>query len=214
VNRRVTIIDASGGNLLSVGRAFERCGAKVEFVRDGEAIARAERLVLPGVGAFGKGMDALRTQGLIEPLRNFIAGDGAVLGICLGLQFLFETSEEFGEQAGLGILPGRVSRIPERDDAGRSLRIPHIGWNTLLSPAREDAWRGTILEGIATGAAVYFVHSFAAVPIDARHVLAECEYGGHRIVSAVRHGRLYGVQFHPEKSGETGLAIIENFLKL
>lgn len=213
MNRRVTIVDASGGNLLSVGRAFERCGAKVEFVRDGDSIAKAERLVLPGVGAFRNGMDALRSQGLIAPLRDFIAGDGAVLGICLGLQFLFETSEEFGEQVGLGILPGRVSRIPERDAAGCSLRVPHIGWNTLLSPFGEDAWRSTILEGIATGDAVYFVHSFAAVPSDAQNVLAECEYGGHRIVAAVRRGRLYGVQFHPEKSGETGLAIIDNFLK-
>ncbi|MEK8023318.1 MAG: imidazole glycerol phosphate synthase subunit HisH [Candidatus Hydrogenedentota bacterium] len=214
MSRCVSVIDGSGGNLLSVRRAFERAGAKVQFVNDGDGIRKAERIVVPGVGAFGRGMDALRGLALVEPLREFIAGGGSVLGICLGLQFLFEVGEEFGEHSGLGVLRGRVRRLPDRDTADRPLRIPHIGWNALLRPRDETQWRGTILERVAPGYAVYFVHSFAAEPVDPRNILAECEYGGHRVVAAVQHGRLYGVQFHPEKSGETGLTIIKTFLEL
>ena len=205
----VTVADYGVGNLLSVRRALEHCGADVEMSSDPGALERAERLVLPGVGAFRDGMAGLRSHGFIEPLQHFAASGKPFLGICVGMQMMFDVGEEYGEHAGLGLLPGRVIAIP----AAAERKIPHIGWAALERPSPGRDWAQTILAGVpAGGASVYFVHSFHAEPARAADVLAVCDYRGFAVTAAVSHGSLFGCQFHPEKSGATGLKIIQAFL--
>lgn len=208
----VTIVDYGMGNLLSVCRAIEHCGALPRLTDSPADIADAERLVLPGVGAFKDGMNGLHERRLVEPVRAYCASGRPFLGICLGMQMMMETSEEFGRHAGLGLIPGSVVEIPCESD-GATRKIPHIGWNTLR--ATGVPWDRSILAGLAPGtAAVYFVHSYAVSPLDRSSVLADCLYDGCRIPAAVQAGALHGCQFHPEKSGDTGLAIIRNFLAM
>lgn len=211
---QVLVADYGVGNLLSVCRAFEACGASVDLTGDADRIARAERLVVPGVGAFGDCMGELRRRGLVEPLRGFVASGRPMLGICVGMQMLMEVGEEFGEHEGLGVVPGRVRAIPGTRADGQPHKIPHIGWSELLMPPSTNSWDGTILEGVEPGSTCYFVHSFTAEPLDERNRLADCDYHGRRISAALRAGNVFGTQFHPEKSGETGLRILRNFLAL
>jgi imidazole glycerol-phosphate synthase subunit HisH len=209
---QVTVVDYGIGNLFSVRHALERCGGDVTLSGDGAVLERAERLVLPGVGAFAGGMQGLRERGLVEPIRRFAASGRPLLGICLGMQMLSSVSEEFGRHDGLNLIPGRVTAIPHADIEGRPHKVPHIGWSELLRPAG-TIWEGSILDGTAEATAMYLVHSFAVVPDDPAHRLAECEYGGHRIVAAIRSGNVSGCQFHPERSGEHGLSILRKFLE-
>lgn len=211
---RVTIIDYGIGNLLSVARAFEHCGAETVVTGVPDAIETAERLVLPGVGAFADGMAGLRDRGLIDPIRKFAASNRPFLGICLGMQMMLDSGEEFGIHEGLGLIPGKIVPIPTTGADGTSHKIPHIGWNLLELPVSAPDWTHTILDGIRPQAAVYFVHSFTAFPVNPDHRLADCHYNGRLISAAIRSGFLYGCQFHPEKSGKVGLQIINNFIRL
>jgi len=172
---------------------------------------RAERLVLPGVGAFAGGMAGLRERGLVEPIRRYAASGRPLLGICLGMQMLATASEEFGIHEGLDLIPGRVRAVPDRDTAGRPHKVPHIGWTALRTPAGAS-WRESLLADTPEGTSVYLVHSFAVVPDDPAHRLADCEYGGHAVCAAIARGAITGFQFHPEKSGEAGLRILRRFL--
>jgi glutamine amidotransferase len=212
----VVIVDYGIGNLLSALRAFERCGAKVALTGDPERIAAADRLVLPGVGAFASCIGTLRERNLAEPVKQFAESGRPMIGICVGMQMLFDASEEFGEHDGLGLLPGRIKRIPDTDSEGQAHKIPHIGWNGLRAPikAPDGLWEKTILDGVPQGSDVYFVHSYTAWPSNPAHRLADANYGGQRIAAAVRKDNLYGTQFHPEKSGARGLQIIQSFLAL
>jgi glutamine amidotransferase len=158
-------------------------------------------------------MQGLRDRGLIEPLRRVASSGRSMLAICLGMQMLASRSEEFGRHDGLGIIPGKVVSIPDKDTAGRPLKIPHIGWNALVVPPETD-WHGTLFENTAPGTAVYLVHSYHVLTDDRAHLLATCEYGGHQITAAIRSGRIFGCQFHPEKSGREGLKILESFLRI
>lgn len=209
----VAVIDYGVGNLLSVSRAFAHCGADVVVTSDSETILAARRVVLPGVGAFANGMQALRDHRLDDLVREVAASGKPLLGICLGMQMLMETSEEFGETEGLGLIPGRVVGIPAIDTTGQPLKVPHIGWNELLPPEGLISWGGSALEPLTPGEAAYFVHSFMARPLDSGHCLADCLVGGHRVCAAVRRDNVQGCQFHPEKSGSVGLAIIRTFLR-
>jgi glutamine amidotransferase len=209
---KVTVVDYGIGNLYSVRRALERCGAEVTLGGDPAAIEASPRLVLPGVGAFADGMQGLRERGLNEPIRRYAASGRPLLAICLGMQMLASLSEEFGEHAGLGIIAGRVVAVPPTTVAGMSQKIPHIGWSSLV-PADGADWRGSLLEGTPPGTAVYLVHSFHVVPDDPMHRLAHCLYGGRYVTAAIRSGRIVGCQFHPEKSGPAGLAMLARFLR-
>jgi len=211
---RVLVVDYGVGNLLSVCRAFEACGATVELNGSPERIAKAERLVVPGVGAFGDCMNELQRRGLVQPILDSVTTGNPVLGICVGMQMMMQVGEEFGEHAGLGIAAGRVRAIPGSTSDGTPHKIPHIGWNALLKPSPETVWDETILDGVVPGSTCYFVHSFTAEPTDDQVRLADCDYDGRRISAAVRVGNVYGTQFHPEKSGEVGLRILRNFLAL
>ena len=172
----------------------------------------AERLVLPGVGAFGDAMEALGRRGLIEPVQEYAKSGRPFLGICIGMQLMFDGGEEFGDHEGLGLIPGRVVAIPDTDAHGQPHKVPHIGWTRLDAPDTTPSWDDTILAGLSADDWVYFVHSFAAIPTDDRHRLADSDYGGRTISAVVRRGSLWGCQFHPEKSGSVGIAVLSRFL--
>ncbi|MBI3506465.1 MAG: imidazole glycerol phosphate synthase subunit HisH [Proteobacteria bacterium] len=209
---KVTIVDYGVGNLLSAARALGAVGGDVELATDPARVAAAERLVLPGVGAFGNCMAELRRQSLVEPVLAFARTGRPMLGICVGMQILMEYGEEFGRHEGLGLVAGHVARLSDHTPEGGALKLPHIGWNELLLPRARNGWEHTICAGLPESPATYFVHSFSVRPTDDAARLAEAEYGGQRLVAALSAGAISGTQFHPEKSGPVGLAILSNFL--
>ena len=201
--RPLAIVDYGMGNLRCVQKAFERLGHAAEVTRDAERIAAAPAVVLPGVGAFGACMANLTALGLVEPVRHAIAAGRPFLGICLGMQLLFEESEEFGPVAGLGVFPGRIVRFdrhPER-------KVPHMGWNTLRMVRPAPA-----LAGIEEGAYAYFVHSYYPVPADPSLIVTTTPYGVE-FASSVAREHVFACQFHPEKSQQVGLRLLDNFVR-
>lgn len=212
-SRRVTLLDYGMCNMLNVARAFEHAGADLTVTDDPKDVASAERLVVPGVGAFSDSMVEVMCRGHGDAIREFASTGRPLFGICVGMQILFEGSEEFGDSVGLGILKGRVVPIPSRDSSGQSQRVPHIGWNQLLTPKTGRSWDGTVLEPFGgAGPAFYFVHSFAPDPADPADRLADCGYGGHRICAAVKRDNITATQFHPERSGTAGLALLKSYI--
>ena len=208
-----TLLDYGMCNMLNVARALECAGAEVHVTEDPKEAVAAERLVVPGVGAFSECMRAVNTLGHGDAILEFVKSGRPMLGICVGMQILFEASEEFGETPGLGILPGRVRLIPNVTRSGAPQRVPHIGWNHLIEPAGGRSWEKTLLQPFgAVGPAVYFVHSFAAQPSTDDHRLADCDYGGHRISAMVKRDNITATQFHPERSGTVGLRMLKEFL--
>jgi imidazole glycerol-phosphate synthase subunit HisH len=208
----ITIIDYGVGNLLSVQRGFEYCGATVTLSSDPEIILSADRVVLPGVGAFGNAMQALKQLGLVDTLREVALLGIPLLGICLGMQLMLEESDEFGFTAGLGLIPGRVVAIPSKTVSGEPHKVPHIGWSALKLSATACDWSGTVLENTRPDEAAYFVHSYMSVPSNSDYLIAECAYGGHLIPAVIKRDHVTGCQFHPEKSGEVGLKILRAFM--
>lgn len=204
---KIAIVDYSLGNLFSVQQAFEVIGIHPVITHDQQEILDADGVVLPGVGSFGAAMQQLRNLRLDSALHDIAQSGKPLLGICLGMQLLFESSEEFGHERGLGILPGTVSRLPE-EQVGH---IPQIGWNRIR-PASQ-AWEGTILEGIPSGAWMYFVHSYFVSPTDLSDILTLTTYEGFEYCSAVRRGNIVATQFHPEKSGEPGLSMYSAWIR-
>ena len=203
-----TIIDYGIGNLRSVEKAFEHVGATVVRTDRPEDLAAAERLVLPGVGAFGACAAEVRRRGLVEPIREAVGRGVPLLGVCVGMQLLFEESEEQGRHEGLRLLPGRVVRFDGRGAGTTRLKVPHMGWNTA-EPQRPSP----LLAGLPEAAHFYFVHSYHVLPAHEADVLAVCEYGV-RFPAIVGRDHVFGVQFHPEKSQHNGLRILENFARL
>ena len=208
----VTVIDYGVGNLLSVQRGFEHCGAKVTVTEDPKVILASSKLVLPGVGAFGNAMQALAALGLIEVIREVAQRGTPLLGICLGMQLLLEESEEFGITAGLGLILGRVIPVPTTALSGNVQKIPHIGWSALQPSDLSEGWSGTLLHDNKVGDSAYFVHSFMAVSTDPMHRIADCLYGDHKVPAVIGRNQITGCQFHPEKSGEVGLKILRRFI--
>jgi glutamine amidotransferase len=205
----ITIIDYGMGNLRSVQKGFERVGYEARVTSNPADVKGADRLVLPGVGAFKDCMDNLRLGGFIDPILNHVASGRPFLGICLGLQLLFSESEEFGRHQGLGIIPGRVVRFPAgMREKGEELKVPHMGWNQIV--IRHAA---PLLDGVDNGASVYFVHSYYVVPDDPETVATVTEYGV-TFCSSIWRDNVMATQFHPEKSQQVGLRILENFGKL
>ena len=210
---KITVIDYGMGNLLSVRRAFEQVGAEVILTADPEQVRQAERLVLPGVGAFGDGMAALEQRGLSDAIREAAGRGVPLLGICLGAQMLLDASEEFGTHQGLGLIPGQVQAIPAQGSDGNELKVPHMGWADL-HPANQQHFDNPLLAHTAQGSAVYFVHSFQAHPVDGSDLAAVCDYAGNRLSAMLHRNNVYGCQFHPEKSGPVGLNILQQFVEL
>jgi len=204
-----TIIDYGIGNLRSIEKAFQRVGVEVLRTDDSAAVREAERLVLPGVGAFGACIDEIRRRELDGPIQEAIAAGTPFLGVCVGLQLLFETGREKGVHEGLGVLPGTVVHFHDAENGtADDLVVPHMGWNAL-EPTRAHP----LLDGMADPAYVYFVHSYHAVADRESDVLATAHYG-HDFPAIVQHKNVHGVQFHPEKSQAAGLRLLENFATL
>jgi glutamine amidotransferase len=202
----IGIVDYNMGNLGSVINAFVKVGSRAELVSDPEKISSYDKLVLPGVGAFPDAMEHLRSDGMDEAVKSFARSGKALMGTCLGMQLLFDGSEEFGEHEGLGLIPGRVVRFDEtKFDA--PLKVPHMGWNELF--VQKDS---PLFSDLPKEFYLYFVHSYHAV-CDDDYVIGETYYG-YRFVSAVQNENIYGFQPHPEKSHDNGLKIIENFVNL
>ena len=210
----ITVIDYGLGNLFSVSRALEQCGAKVEISHDPSIISKAAKIILPGVGAFNDGMNRLKDKGLDDALRESVKRGNRLLGLCLGMQLLFDESEEFGYCEGLGLIKGRVVAIQNAQNNGTMVKIPHIGWNELIKSSACGSWQKTILQDIREGTAMYFVHSFMASPQNSEQLLAHCRYGETDSAAVIGSGNVWGTQFHPEKSGKMGLTLLKTFLDL
>lgn len=198
----VTVVDSGICNLGSISRALERAGGVVSVASAPADVASAARLVLPGVGSFPAGMQSLIERGLVDAIRDFAASGKPLLGICLGMQLLFDTGTEFGDTPGLALIPGRVREIN-----APGLAVPHMGWNRL-EPTRKDP----LLRNLPDEAFFYFVHSYVCEPADSATVLAKTEYG-ERFCSVVRQDNVWGLQAHPEKSQNCGAQVLRNFLE-
>ena len=203
----IAIIDYDAGNIRSVEKAFVSLGEDVTVTRDAEVLQKADKVVLPGVGNFGDCMQNLERFGLVPVIREIASGGKPFLGICVGLQLLVEESEESPGVKGLGILKGRILRIPEREN----LKIPHMGWNSIHLIRQNGS--GRLFRGIPEQSYVYFVHSYYLKAADEGIVTATTEYGV-TIHASVEKGNVFATQFHPEKSSDTGLAILRNFAEL
>lgn len=216
----VAVVDYGMGNLFSVLRACQTVGLAAQLTNSPSAVGEASAIILPGVGAFGVAMDNLRHLGLVDVLKQAVAEGKPLLGICLGMQLLMAESSEFGHYEGLGIIQGDVVKVPEGMSGGCRLKVPQVGWNGIRSAGagcdisgRGTTWDGTILQGLADGAYVYFVHSYYCRPA-APAVLSCTQYGSLQFCSAVRQNNVQGCQFHPERSGSQGLQIYQNFASI
>ncbi|NDJ74764.1 MAG: imidazole glycerol phosphate synthase subunit HisH [Chloroflexi bacterium] len=199
----IAIIDYGAGNLRSVHNTFTHLGANVVTIQTPDQLDDADKIVLPGVGAFGAGINALRAAGFEAPIKQAVAAGTPLLGICLGMQYLFESSDEMGEHRGLGLLPGRVTRFPVN-----GLKVPHIGWNQLHIRRASP-----LLANVNSGAYAYFVHSYYVEAGDPADVLATTDYGLD-YASVVGRGSVFGIQPHPEKSQSVGQQILRNFVAM
>ncbi|MDZ7317311.1 MAG: imidazole glycerol phosphate synthase subunit HisH [candidate division KSB1 bacterium] len=198
----IVIIDYGAGNLHSVQKAVEKCGAAVAVTQAPDDLARAEKVIFPGVGAFGKAAESLQRLGFYSAIRRYVETGRPFLGICLGMQMLFELSEESPGAEGLGLLCGTVRRLPS------GVKAPHLGWNAVRQTGASPLWKE-----VPDGAYFYFAHSFYVDPAEKECVVGVTDYGGE-IAVAVRRGNLFGVQFHPEKSQKLGLQVLKNFVAL
>ncbi|MCA9061155.1 MAG: imidazole glycerol phosphate synthase subunit HisH [Planctomycetaceae bacterium] len=206
---RIQIIDYRLGNLFSVLQACRHVGFDAFVSSSPDQLDAVDGILLPGVGAFGNAMDNLRELGLLEPLRSVVQSGKPLFGICLGMQLLFEESEEFGQHVGLGLLPGRIRRLPDQLQDGRRLRVPNIGWHQIqFTGAATDH---PLQKGVPDGQHMYFVHSYYADPADPADCLTLTRYGNHQYCSGVARNNIVGLQFHPEKSAQEGLQFYRNW---
>lgn len=211
--RPVVIVDYGRGNLWSVSQAVAAVGGEPRLSTEPAAVRAAEQLILPGVGAFGDAMEGLRARGLDEAVLAFAATGRPLLGVCLGMQLLLEASSEFGHHPGLGLIAGRVDRLPAPPAGARgSYKIPNVGWCRLEPAPGGTRWAESLFAAVKPGDFAYFVHSYGAHPVDPRHRLADIDLGGAPVSAAITAGPITGCQFHPEKSGEVGLAILRAFV--
>jgi glutamine amidotransferase len=206
----IAVIDYGAGNLRNVCKALEHVGANLTLTDDLSVIERADKVVVPGVGAFADCQRGLKSRGLFEPVREIARRGTPMLGICVGMQLLFEAGEEMGEWEGLGLLPGRIIRFhgPAFEGA-HALKVPHIGWNQLALTQSGHP----LLRDVTAGGYAYFVHSFHPAGVDAQHILATTDYG-YDFPAVVAKDNVWGIQFHPEKSQDVGLQMLRNFAEL
>lgn len=211
--KKVVIIDYGHGNLYSINQVCIHLGYKPIISSDEKEILSADSLILPGVGAFKVAMDELANKDLIEPIKEFVKKGNNMMGVCLGMQLLFETSEEFGINNGLGLINGNVKKFPSSLN-GKKIRIPQIGWNKIFKDKSINKWENTPLKEISEEDYMYFIHSYYANPSDAKDILSFSNYQDINYCTSVQKENIFGFQFHPEKSAEKGITIYKNFLKL
>ncbi len=202
----IAIVDYNMGNLASVKNAFSKLGKDTFVESDPSKFKEYDKLILPGVGAFGDAMEHLRERNMINAIKDFAASGKPMIGICLGMQLLFESSEEFGEHEGLGLIKGHVKAFDE-SKFSEPLKVPHMGWNRMFTKEHP------LFEGLDENHYLYFVHTYHVTCSNEEDIIGETDYG-YKFTSAVAHGNIMGIQPHPEKSHENGLKILENFIKL
>ncbi|MDF1883590.1 imidazole glycerol phosphate synthase subunit HisH [Sulfurimonas sp. SAG-AH-194-C21] len=202
----IGIVDYKMGNLASVQNAFSKLGHETVVESNSDKFKEYDKLILPGVGAFGDAMDHLRERNMIDAIKEFAESKKPMLGICLGMQLLFDSSEEFGEHEGLGLIKGDIKAF-DTSKFSESLKVPHMGWNRMFTTNHP------LFDGLDENHYLYFVHTFHIVGADKNDIIGETEYG-YKFTSAVAHDNIMGIQPHPEKSHENGLKILENFIKL
>lgn len=209
--KKIVVIDYGLGNLFSVQQAFVSFGVDAVITRDPSELKSADAAVLPGVGAFGDAIKNLKEFNLYEPILEFVKAGKPFLGVCLGMQLLFEESEEFGQHKGLGIIKGQIKKFPDLNPSGQKLRIPQIAWNTIYAP-KGRSWSGTPLETIKEKEFMYFLHSYYSSPADKNDILTLTNYDGIEYCSAVKKENVFAMQFHPEKSAVEGIKIYKNWV--
>ena len=215
MKNRTVVVNYGIGNVYSVCNALNKLGSDALLTSVPSEIRDADRGILPGVGAFGRAMDALETSGLSDPLRDFVATGRPFLGVCIGMQMLMDSSTEFGNYPGLGLIPGEVRRLDDVNMSGVRRRVPHIGWSGLDVGNASSNWAATPLaELVPESDAVYFVHSYHCVPRDKDSRIAIADYEGLEVTAAIQRDNIFGVQFHPERSGEVGHTVLRSFLNL
>jgi glutamine amidotransferase len=207
---KIAIVDYGLGNLFSINQACEYVGLKSSITSDIKVIKEADGLILPGVGAFGDAMRSLHENNLINPLLEFAKNGKPFLGICLGMQLLFSESEEFGNNKGLNLIPGKIVRFPELDEYQLKLKVPQIQWNQVFLNTKK-IWIDSPLKQVNNGAYMQFVHSYYGIPEKNEHILSFSEYGGIRYASSVINDNIIGFQFHPEKSAQQGIEIYKSW---
>lgn len=208
MSKNIVIVDYSLGNMFSVQQAFAYHGVNAILTGDKQVIESADAIVLPGVGAFAEAMNNLRERDLVNAIKQAVDRGKPFLGICLGMQLLFDKSEEFGSTEGFGIIPGVIKRFKFSE---KKVHVPQMAWNNINEP-KPDKWKNTALEGIKNNEFMYFVHSYYAVPENNEHVLCETTYQGLKYCSAVIKDNVIATQFHPEKSAQEGLKIYKNWI--
>jgi glutamine amidotransferase len=213
---KVVIIDYHMGNMFSVQHACRHVGLNCIITSDRHELEDADAAILPGVGAFGDAMENLRHLDLISTIKDFIACGKPFFGVCLGLQLLFTTSEEFGIHEGLDIIPGNIVKFRYGDSEGNKIKVPHMGWNRIFKPAKEGSnpWDASPLRGIRQGAYMYFVHSYYVVPDSHDVVVSITDYEGVRYCSSILYKNVFATQYHPEKSAGEGIKIYENWSRM
>ena len=208
----VTIIDYKVGNYFSLINALEYCGAKIKVSNNYNEIKKSEIIILPGVGSFKTGMKNLNDFDLINVIKEHAYNKKKLLGICLGMQLFFDESEEFGYKKGLGLIPGKIQKLPEKDQNGKNNLIPNISWNTINKVLEND--KKGFVNNLNDESFFYFVHSYFAIPKEKNNILAYSNFFNFQFTSIVNFENIYGTQFHLEKSGEHGIQLLKNFLKL
>ncbi len=207
----VVIIDYGMGNLFNLEKVVTHCGGRSVVTQEPEPVLKADRVILPGVGAFGDGMVNLKARHFVEAIQQFALTGKPLLGICLGMQLLLSDSEEFGLHEGLDLIPGHVRRL-QNANGGTVHKIPHVGWNRLRLAENAAIWKESVLRDVPVESCVYFVHSFMVQPQERSHIVAETDYGINRFCSVVKKENLTGCQFHPEVSADVGMTILKNFI--
>ncbi|PCJ89582.1 MAG: imidazole glycerol phosphate synthase subunit HisH [Flavobacteriales bacterium] len=209
-SKKIVIIDYGLGNLFSVKHACSHFGFDAKISSDKNDLQEADAAIMPGVGAFGKAMENLEKHNLVHSIQDFIASGKPFMGICLGLQLLFEKSEEFGDYKGLDIVEGTVKKFPCQNQKGDELKVPYIGWNQIHQNGK--VWAETPLNGVSNGEFMYFVHSFYVVPAKEENILTKSTYASVEYCSGIVKDNVFATQFHPEKSAKNGLLIYKNWL--
>jgi glutamine amidotransferase len=211
--KNVVIVDYGHGNLFSINQACIQVGYNPIITSNSQDIINADSLILPGVGAFKIAMTELINKNLVEPISEYVKKGNYLMGVCLGMQLLFETSEEFGNHKGLGFIKGKVEKFPESYNNNK-LRVPHIGWNNIQKNNIQSNWDSTPLKEISEQNYFYFIHKYYAKPTFEDNILSISHYQEMKFCSSVQSDNIFGFQFHPEKSAEQGISIYKNFLKL
>lgn len=209
----IAIVDYQMSNLFSVKHACEKVNISAEITSDPMKILRADGLILPGVGAFKDAMTNLNKLKLIKPIKEFIKSKRKFMGVCLGMQLIFEYSEEFGINKGLDVIKGNVIGFEKNNTGRRKIKVPQIGWNKIYPPTKTTRWNKTALRDIKTEDYVYFVHSFYVRPKNKKHILSLTNYEGVEYCSSILRDNVFALQFHPEKSGEKGISIYKNYFE-